>query len=54
MMRFRPTALALVLLFALAASAIASAAEDPIGTAAMLDIGLALGRWAWAARIAGG
>mgnify|MGYP002682578709 CR=1 FL=1 len=40
MMRFRPTALALVLLFALAASAIASAAEDPIGTAAMLDIGL--------------
>ena len=40
MMRFRPTALTLVLLFALAASAIASAAEDPIGTAAMLDIGL--------------
>jgi len=40
MMRLKSTALALVLLFALAAGATASAAEDPVGTAAMLDIGL--------------
>ena len=40
MMRLKPTALALVLLFALAAGAAALAAEDPVGTAAMLDIGL--------------
>ena len=39
-MRLKSTALALVLLFALAAGATASAAEDPVGTAAMLDIGL--------------
>jgi len=39
-MRLKPTALALVLLFALAAGATTLAAEDPIGTAAMLDIGL--------------
>ncbi len=39
-MRLRPTALALVLLFALAAGATTLAAEDPVGTAAMLDIGL--------------
>ena len=40
MMRFKPMALALVLLFALAAGATTLAAEDPVGTAAMLDIGL--------------
>ena len=40
MMRFKPMALALVLLFALAAGATTIAAEDPVGTAAMLDIGL--------------
>ncbi len=39
-MRLRPTVLALVLLFALSAGATALAAEDPVGTAAMLDIGL--------------
>jgi len=39
-MRFKPMALALVLLFALAAGATTLAAEDPVGTAAMLDIGL--------------
>ena len=40
MMRLKSTALALVLLFALAAGATTLAAEDPVGTAAMLDIGL--------------
>ena len=39
-MRLKPTALALVLLFALAAGATTLAAEDPVGTAAILDIGL--------------
>ena len=43
MMRFKPMALALVLLFALAAGATTIAAEDPVGTAAMLDIGLGEG-----------